>query len=261
MTADPDRFGATVSGRSDGPSVVLVHGALDRSTGMARLARRLGDTTHVMRYDRRGYGRAVDLPGPFTLEVHAADLLALVSAVFPEQPVVLFGHSYGAHVVLRAASDRPDLVAAVAVYEPPMSWEQWWAAGRAPRPTPVDPADAAEAFMRRMAGDRVWERLPQATRDARRAEGPAFVEEGSDLRRGRPWDPARVTCEVRVAHGGATGEHFVRAAHEIAAMFGVEPVVLPDAGHGAHLNAAEHLASEVVLPLRALSTTDLTSPP
>lgn len=243
MSLDRDAFGVVESGATSGPLVVLVHGALDRGSGMARLARRVGDAARVLRYDRRGYGHAVDQPGPWTVDTHASDLLDLIDG----RPAIVVGHSYGSHVALRAAADAPDLIRGVAVYEPPLSWEEWWSAGRGPRP--ADPGDAAEAFLRRMAGDRVWERLPEATRDARRAEGRAFMEEGADLRRGRPWDPSRIDAVVRVGHGSRTGRHFVRAAREIAGWFGGEPVVIPDADHAAHLRAATELADALVMPL------------
>lgn len=243
MSLDREAFGVVESGAPSGPLVVLVHGALDRGSGMARLARRLGDTARVLRYDRRGYGHAVDQPGPWTVEAHASDLLGLIEG----RPAIVVGHSFGSHVALRAAADAPHLIGGVAVYEPPMSWEEWWSAGRGPRP--ADPGDAAEAFLRRMAGDRVWERLPESTRNARRAEGRAFMEEGADLRRGRPWDPSRITAVVRVGHGSRTGRRFVRAAQEIAESFGGAPVVIPDADHGAHLRAANDLAETLVVPL------------
>lgn len=241
-----DQFGVVESGRPDGPLVVLVHGALDRSSGMARLARRLGNEARVLRYDRRGYGRAVELPGPYGVARHARDLVHLLDG----RRAVLVGHSFGSHVVLSVAADRPDLVSGVAVYEPPVSWAPWWTATRPV--TPGDPGDAAEAFMRRMAGDRVWERLPAATRSARRAEGRAFVDEGADLRRGRPWDPARIACEVRVGCGERSGERFVRAAREVADVLGAALVTLPGADHGAHLSSAAEFADRLVLPLGAL---------
>ncbi len=45
------------------PLAVLIHGSMDRSAGMLKLSRRLDDTYHVLRYDRRGYGRSRPHPG------------------------------------------------------------------------------------------------------------------------------------------------------------------------------------------------------
>ena len=39
---------------------------------------------------------------------------------------LVFGHSYGGNVALAAAARHPELVVAVAVYETPLSWLDWW---------------------------------------------------------------------------------------------------------------------------------------
>ena len=103
-------------GPESSPTVILVHGALDRSANFARVATALSDL-RVVRYTRRGYdgsGPAGGVP----IDVHVADLLALL-----DRPSVLIGHSYGALIALGAAVQRPDLVQAVGVYEPPLPWE------------------------------------------------------------------------------------------------------------------------------------------
>ena len=74
-----DHLGSvTWSGPEDGPRVALVHGAMDRAAGLAKVARRLDDRAHVLRYDRRGYGRALHHPGPFTIEANVDDLIGLL---------------------------------------------------------------------------------------------------------------------------------------------------------------------------------------
>ena len=101
---------------------------------------------------------------------------------------VVFGHSYGGNIALALATRRPDLVSAVAVYETPLSWLDWWpgsTAGADALATRGDPADAAERFMRRLVGDERWGRLPAATREARREEGVAMVGELTDVARTR----------------------------------------------------------------------------
>ena len=105
----------------------------------------------------------------------------------------VFGHSFGGDIALAAAQRHPDLVRAVGAYEPPMPWEPWWPSATARRKRhrayQRDGAGAAaEAFMRRMIGDEVWERLPASTRDERRADGPALVGEFAD---GPPWPAVR----------------------------------------------------------------------
>jgi pimeloyl-ACP methyl ester carboxylesterase len=147
------------SGPPAAPLVALVHGTMDRGSGMAFVARRLDDRFRVLRYDRRGYGRSLGLPGPMTVAQHVADLAALVAG----RPVVVFGHSFGGNVALGLASRHPDLVRAVVVYESPMSWEPWWPQGSAgslavqAAAEGYDAGDTAETFMRALVGDRIWE--------------------------------------------------------------------------------------------------------
>lgn len=237
------------SGRAGDPPVVLVHGSMDRMTGMAKLARRLAATCHVIRYDRRGYGRSVPHPGPFGIEAQVADLCSIVDG----RRCVLVGHSYGGDVVLAFADRHPELVAALAVYEVPLSWQPWWpgtTAGAAA--TQGEPAAAAEGFMRRMIGDQLWERLPERTRAARRAEGPALIGELVDLRSREPWTPERIVCPV-VAGCGELGEaHHRRGTAWIASVVpGATQVVLTGCRHGAHAGDPEQFAERLVRPALA----------
>ena len=225
----------------DAERVVLVHGALDRSASLVRVGGRLGDVD-VTRYDRRGYGRSAGL-GPATgLDQHVDDLLVVVG----DRPAVLVGHSIGGLVALAAAARRPGVADAVVAYEPPTPWATWWA----PPPSAVDEGtgdagDEAERFLRRMAGDDAWAALPPATRAARRAEGPALLV---DLRSARelPFDPGAVTCPVVLGCGDGTGGSHRRAVDLLAALLPTaEVVVVPGAGHGAHLQQPTAMAALV----------------
>ena len=170
------------SGPLDAPPIVLVHGAMDRSAGLLRLSRRLSDRFRVIRYDRRGYGRSTGVGPPFTIDAHIDDLAEVVDQATGGGVSLAFGHSLGGNVALGLAQRRPELVERVAIYETPLSWLPWWPEGTAGSTAlgAADPADAAEAFMRRLVGDDKWARLPPSTRSARRAEGPAMVGELAD---------------------------------------------------------------------------------
>jgi pimeloyl-ACP methyl ester carboxylesterase len=220
-----------------------------------RLSRRLDPTHRVLRYDRRGYGRSVGVGPPWTVEANIDDLEGLLARE-PTRPAVLFGHSFGGNVALGLAARRPELVRGVVVYETPLSWLDWWpgdSAGAAAM-AQHDPGDAAEAFMRRLVGDEVWERLPEARRADRRAEGAAMVAELADLRRAAPWDGDQIVAPVFALRG----EH-ARPHHHAAgdAMRNLIPrcrtAVVTGAGHaGPHTHAAE-VASAMVPFLASLS--------
>ncbi|HZU81231.1 MAG TPA: alpha/beta hydrolase [Acidimicrobiales bacterium] len=215
------------------PVVILVHGSLDRASSFARVVRRLPDL-HVVTYDRRGYNHS-RAPGaaPVDLAGHVEDLLGLVG----QGPAVAVGHSYGGDVALGAALAAPDAVTAVAAYEPPLSWLDWWPK-RPRRPGEDDPARFAEGFFRRMVGDSSWERLTPTARAEREADGAALMAELTALRSGPPpFDVRALAVPAVFARGEASVWHHRRAVDELVAQVrGSELVEVAGAGHGAHLS-------------------------
>jgi pimeloyl-ACP methyl ester carboxylesterase len=225
---------ATTSGVAGGAHIVLVHGTLDRSAGLLKLARRLAERHLVTRYDRRGYGRSAPHEGPYAIGDQVRDLMAVIDEARADAPCVVFGHSYGGHVALAAAEQHPGRVAAVAVYETPLAWTPWWpstTAGGDATSHASDPADAAERFMRRLFGDERWERLPPATRDARRAEGPALLGELHDIRTNTPWDPDSIAAPVLAMRGERGQEHHRRGTALLGEWFGCDVITIDGASH------------------------------
>jgi pimeloyl-ACP methyl ester carboxylesterase len=228
----------------DVPTVVLVHGSLDRSAAFARVQRHLDDV-RVLRYDRRGYGRSLQLGPASSFEAQVRDLAAVVG----DRPAVIVGHSLGGVIALAFAEQRPDLVSAVVAYESPMAWMSWWpaaTAGAAAMVADGGAQDAAERFMRRMIGDDRWESLPLRTRDQRRAEGPALVAELRSIREADapPYVPARVGVPVVAAHGSRSAPHHRAAAEALAEQAPLgELVVVDGASHGVHLSHPAELAA------------------
>ena len=114
------------------PAVFLIHGSMDRSAGLLRLSRRLDRTHAVVRFDRRGYGRSIDVGPPHTVEANVDDLERLLASHGrDDRPVALFGHSFGGNIALAFTARRPELVSTVTVYETPMSWLSTWPGGTA----------------------------------------------------------------------------------------------------------------------------------
>jgi pimeloyl-ACP methyl ester carboxylesterase len=244
-----------IAGDPDGSLVVVVHGSMDRSAGLLRLSRRLDDEHRVLRYDRRGYGRSAAVGPPWTVDANVDDLEALLTDE-ALGPAIVFGHSFGGNVALGLAARRPDLVRAVVVYETPLSWLDWWpgnSAGAAAMAAD-DPGDAAEAFMRRLVGDAVWERLSASKQAERRAEGAAMVGELADLRRGAPWDGSRIGVPVLALCGEHARPHHRRAMDGLAQMIpGCRAVIVPDAGHAGPHTHADAVAVAMAPMLASLS--------
>lgn len=234
------------SGRPDGPTVVLIHGSLDRSAGMARLARALSADARIIRYDRRGYGRSWPHRGPFTVDDQVGDLLGIVG----DRPVILVGHSYGGHVALAACAALGDQVHGVSTYETPVSWMPWWPTDTAGSlGVSAGPDQAAERFMVRLVGESTWNALPARTKEARRREGVALVGELGSLREGRPWDPGTIRCPVLCGAGSRAREHHHRGTrYLVSELPDARYVRVDDAGHGAPHTHPLEFAEQLVRP-------------
>ncbi|HEY1117974.1 MAG TPA: alpha/beta hydrolase [Acidimicrobiales bacterium] len=235
----------------DGPAVVLVHGTMDRSSSFGRVRRALHGQ-RVARYDRRGYGRSVELGPPERFQQQVDDLLDVLAwTVGNGHPPVVFGHSYGGTVALAAAAQAPDRLAGVIAYEAPLPWTDWWpagSAGAAAVAASADPEDAGERFMRRMVGDDRWERLPPSTRAARRAEGPTLVAELAQLRppNPAPFELASIRVPVLAGHGTDGAPHHAEAARAVVdSVPGADLEVVAGSGHGVHLTHPAAVAAMV----------------
>jgi pimeloyl-ACP methyl ester carboxylesterase len=237
------------------PPAVVVHGSMDRSAGLLRLSRRLDAAYRVIRYDRRGYGRSVGVGPPWTVEANVDDLDSLLDHE-ASAPTIVFGHSFGGNVALALASRRPELVRAVVVYETPLSWLDWWPGSTAGAAAMAvdDPGDAAEAFMRRLVGDAVWERLPPSKQAERRAEGAAMVAELADLRRRAPWDGRRLDVPVLALHGEHARSHHRAAMEGLADLIpGCRSATVAGAGHAGPHTHADAVAAAMAPFLASLS--------
>jgi pimeloyl-ACP methyl ester carboxylesterase len=220
---------------------------MDRAASMARVVRALSGL-HVVRYDRRGYGRSTTAD-PADLRRHVDDLLGVVG----DRRATVFGHSYGGVVALTAAQQHPERVGAVVAYEAPMPWRPWWPEGTAGDSAVStaegggNPGDAAEAFLRRMLGDGRWENLPERVRIERRAEGAALVAEIDSLRRAAaPYDAGAVAVPVVAVRGTRSPRHLMQAADVLAdEVPGARLEVIDGASHGGHLTHPDEVAAVV----------------
>jgi pimeloyl-ACP methyl ester carboxylesterase len=227
-----------------------VHGSLDRGASFGRVRRRLADLPTVT-YDRRGYqGSRGAVPLAEGLADHVDDLLAVIGG----RTAVVFGHSYGGNVALGAALDpRGSSIRALAAYEPPQPWLRpnpgVGADGRTPAApwADDDPGAAAERFFRRMVGDAAWDRLTDAEREARRADGPALAAELAAIRvRRAPFDVGELRIPVVYGRGEDSLPHHRQAVAWLAEHTpGAELFEIPGARHGAHLTHPDGVATMV----------------
>ncbi|HLI75185.1 MAG TPA: alpha/beta hydrolase [Acidimicrobiales bacterium] len=251
---DAGRGAPPGSGQRAAPTVVLVHGSLDRGSSFVRVVRRLPELD-VVTYDRRGYHHSRAAGVARTLDDHVADLVSIVG----EGPAVVIGHSYGGDVALGAALAAPDSIGAVGAYEPPLPWMDWWPR-RVRSAAEEDPGVFAESFFRRLVGDAGWERLTDQARAARRADGPALVAELTDLRGGAaPFDPATLQVPAVLGRGELSLDHHRRAIEVLADLVPrAEVMDIPGAAHGVLLSHPDGFAALVRRVVRRAITTPAT---
>jgi homocysteine S-methyltransferase len=110
-------FEPFVVSEGDGPTIVLVHGGWTDHSTWALVVPHLSPAHRVVRYDRRGHSRS-PWAEPVRRRQDEDDLAELIEGL--GVPVHLIGNSYGASICLGLAGRRPELVASLAVHEPPL---------------------------------------------------------------------------------------------------------------------------------------------
>jgi pimeloyl-ACP methyl ester carboxylesterase len=237
----------------DAPTVILVHGSLDRAESFRRVFRRLPELS-VVAYDRRGYQSSRDA-GVVGLGGHIADLVEVVETVRARSaaPVVALGHSLGGDVVIGAALAEPRAFDSVGAFEPPMPWlgfRRTDPGQNRPRewtPLAEDPGEEAERFFIRMISASAWERLSDEGRAERRADGPALVADLTSMRGPQPFDVMELTVPSVFGMGGPTSqEHHRQSVAWLGTHVpGAIPYEIEGAQHGAHLSHPDHFAAMI----------------
>jgi NAD(P)-dependent dehydrogenase (short-subunit alcohol dehydrogenase family)/pimeloyl-ACP methyl ester carboxylesterase len=116
-SGDGTRIAVYEEGRSDGPTVVLVHGWPDSHVLWDGVVPLLTDKFRVIRYDNRGAG-ASSAPKPasaYRLDKLADDFAAVIAEVSPAEPVHVVGHDWGSSTIWEFLS-RPAAADRVASY-------------------------------------------------------------------------------------------------------------------------------------------------
>ncbi|MGW5382730.1 alpha/beta fold hydrolase [Nocardia sp. NPDC003963] len=102
-----------------GPLLLLLQGGDGNTARGADLAERLASDYTVVVPDRRGLsGSTLEDPDtPVTVATHAADIHRLLAAL-TDEPVQVFGSSYGALIALALAGDHPEQVGTLVAHDP-----------------------------------------------------------------------------------------------------------------------------------------------
>ena len=107
--------------RGDGPHepAVMVHGLGGNSLNWVDLADGLADRLECVSLDLPGFGATPPLASAdYSIAAHTGAVVATIEALFPGQPVHLFGNSMGGAVALQVAARRADLVRTLCLISP-----------------------------------------------------------------------------------------------------------------------------------------------
>jgi 3-oxoadipate enol-lactonase len=226
------------------PTVVFVHGVMDRSTSFLKSLKYLPPYRFVL-FDRRGYGRSLRAP---VSGGHISTNLDDIRSLVPASGAVLVGHSLGALLVLLFAKSYPELARSVLAYEPPLSFRgSWHGAFSQASKEARSVEELVDGFMARMIGAERYASLGEAVRRQLYAQGPTMAAELSEAR-SLPADLtfSDVVVPVVIGVGSESPERHRKAAQELAAEIPNSRLrVVPSVGHGAHIQAPEAFADLV----------------
>ena len=121
----------------DGPVVIAAHGVTASHVSWYAVAEALDGAVRLVAPDLRGRGASAGLPGPWGMQAHARDLVAVADHFGVDRPVVV-GHSMGAYVASVLAAEHPGRVGRALLVD-----------GGLPIPLPpgLSPEDALQAII------------------------------------------------------------------------------------------------------------------
>ncbi len=150
--SDGVRLSVTIDGRSDGPTVVLVHGYPDNSSMWGGVAAELAAKHRVVTYDVRGAGQSDKPPGraSYRLDQLADDLRAVVDEVQPTGKVHLVAHDWGSIQAWHAVTGdglRGRIASYTSLSGPSLDHAGAWFRAQLSRPTPKRLKNALSQFL------------------------------------------------------------------------------------------------------------------
>lgn len=200
--------------RGEGPPVVLQPGLGYAAWCWEPLMERLADRHRVIAVDTRGAGRSDKPEGPYTIELLAADLAAVIGSL-DAAPAHLVGHSLGGYVAQVTATRHAGVVCTITLIGtspggdqahpvPPDTMDAWMAASQ------LEPAeyarrtfamsfspgwaDANEARFGDLLAARLEFPTPQERWQDHWDAGSAFMRQG--------WDVEEISVPTLIVHGG-----------------------------------------------------------
>jgi len=192
MTVNGTRLVYEIHGTGEIP-LVMLHGGFESRRAWDLVVPHLADSFRVLTYDQRGYGES-ELPGgQSSVHEDVTDLAALIEHL-GLAPAWVAGQSSGGNIVVRFATERPDLLRGIIAHEPTLpsliaddpamapileGFSQLLAAV-AERLASGDQAGAAEQFVEEGLGKGLWAKFPPWFRQMVIENTPTSLNESND---------------------------------------------------------------------------------
>ena len=254
--------------RGDGPAILLVSGATGDAGHWTEVAEVLSSRYTVVTYDRRGNSRSPRPPGwtETTIDEQADDAAALISEL-QLAPAIVLGTSAAAGIATSLAIRHPSLLRGVILHEPTFQSGVTNAeAVRAKRLAVIEegmarggPRGAAEALLRSVGGDEMYDSLDPALRERLLANAdvlfdielaPFVAYEPTPEELASMRIPRTVTAGAANRDPTAPGHWRYESAQWLAAHLMTDLVELPGA-HMAYLGDPQAFAEALSLLLTA----------
>lgn len=108
-----------VAGDESAQPLLLLHGITSSRRTWDWIVPRLSEKYRTIALDFRGHGKSGWAPGDYQPQAYASDAISALEQV-ARRPAIVMGHSLGAVTAATVAQQRPDLVAALVLEDPPL---------------------------------------------------------------------------------------------------------------------------------------------
>jgi pimeloyl-ACP methyl ester carboxylesterase len=232
----------------DKPALILLHGYGSAGYTWLRVAQALDGVYDVIMPDFRGHGRSGAPDNGFSLDILTSDIVQLIDQLELDKPYIV-GHSLGADIAARLASDYPHRVGAIVLEDPPMrpfstplegEWFENWMTSMRDLKTQSHPERLVSSVRQQPPNMPIWGELdlvPQVEAEAQfnldviaysgsmdysaasperisRIDCPLLLVTGNPQRGGHG-EPEAIATIMQASHNGASvqidSSHFIHA--------------------------------------------------
>ena len=227
-----------------GRTTLLIHGSLCDYRYWRWQMAAFAEYGRVIAPSLRGFWPHTSaVPDPrFSVQQHAADLVELIRATTPDEPVDIVGHSRGAHVALEVAIQAPEHVRSMVLADPGMNVpgvsRNSGFINSAAQSVAQGLAEAGlETFIDTVSGPDTWRRMTGWFKTMVRDNADTLLSQA--LEADTLYDPdtaSRVSCPVLLLGGSNSPQRYRQIIDALAPrLAGASRDTVPLASHGMNL--------------------------